>query len=267
MRDPDRRGPRPRELEERSPLSPEERRRMTRAALLRPINLLMLFLGLGIFALAPESWWILPLTLITYATLVALAARDPVFQHRVLENRREIPAPEEPPHRPDVPPERRARWLPRGETRQRVEAALEVYRKVVTAIEESGDVARDVLGDAIPRLDTAADRLVDVAHRREEVAGAVDDLRRNSARNAPPESRRASIEELEREIEAADAEIHGMVERFLALRARVVRISIDSGGAARAAADDLNASLDELNFRLEALADTMSPPESSTPDR
>jgi hypothetical protein len=137
----------------------------------------------------------------------------------------------------------------------------------VTAIEESGDVARDVLGDAIPRLDTAADRLVDVAHRREEVAGAVDDLRRNSARNAPPESRRASIEELEREIEAADAEIHGMVERFLALRARVVRISIDSGGAARAAADDLNASLDELNFRLEALADTMSPPESSTPDR
>ena len=52
----------------------------------------------------------------------------------------------------DVSPERRARWLPRGETRERVEAALVVYRKVVVAIEESDEVTRAVLDDAVPKL-------------------------------------------------------------------------------------------------------------------
>ena len=44
-----------------------------------------------------------------------------------------------------------------------MEAALDVYRKVVAAIEDSDDVTRAVLDDAVPKLHAAADRLVDVA--------------------------------------------------------------------------------------------------------
>src|ERR687893_479261 len=75
MRGPEREGP--------GALSPEERRRITRAAALRPINVLMLVIGAGIFA-TTLAWWIPPLTLLTYALLVFLSARDPVFGHRVL---------------------------------------------------------------------------------------------------------------------------------------------------------------------------------------
>jgi uncharacterized protein involved in exopolysaccharide biosynthesis len=60
-------------------------------------------------------------------------------------------------------------------------------------------------------------------------------------------------------LRAADAEISETFDKLLALRSRVVRVSIDSGSPEGAAA--LNASLDELNARLEALSETMAPPE------
>lgn len=236
---------------------------MIRAAALRPINVAMLVIGGGVFA-TTLAWWVLPLTLLTYATLVFLAARDPVFGRRVLEGRGASSA--TPSHRnADVSPERRARWLPRGETRQRVEAALAVYRRVVAAIEEADDVARSVLGDAVPKLHAAADRLVDVAENREKAAAAISDLR--AAGEGRSEDRASSLRELEHELRAADAEISGTSEKLLALRARVARVSIDSGPAARAAAEDLNSSLDELNLRLEALGTTMSPPNDQRPGR
>ena len=97
--------------------------------------------------------------------------RPIIFQRKVLG--REERAPKTAPNAVDEHrslPERRARWLPRGETRQKVEAALDVYRKVVAAIETSDDVTRPVLDDAVPRLHAAADRLVDVAQGREKAA-------------------------------------------------------------------------------------------------
>jgi hypothetical protein len=266
MSEPERRYPRPNVpgTPERPSPSPGERRRLIRAAALRPINVAMLVVGGGVFA-TTLAWWVLPLTLLTYATLVFLAVRDPNFGRRILEGRRASSATASHRNAADVSPERRARWLPRGETRQRVEAALAVYRKVVAAIEESDDVARSVLGDAVPKLHAAADRLVDVAENREEAAAVISDLR--AAGEGHSEDRASSLRELEHELRTADAEISGTSERLLALRARVVRISIDSGPAARVAAENLNSSLDELNFRLEALGTTMSPPEDQRPGR
>jgi hypothetical protein len=55
----------------------------------------------------------------------------------------------------------------------------------------------------------------------------------------------------------ADADISATSGQFLDLRGRVVRISIDRDNAQRVAA--LNASLDELNARLEALDDIATP--------
>ncbi len=228
---------------------------MVRAAALRPMNVLMLAIGAVGFALT-LAWWIPPLALITYVALVLLAARDPLFQRRVLQGRPAItPASAE---SRDVSPERRARWLPRGETRQKVEAALVVYRKVLTAIEESDDVTRAVLDDALPKLHSAANRLVDVAQAREKAAEVIQDLHRNTGASTEPSTREENRPELEEKIRAADAEISDTFDKFLTLRARVVRVSIESGDPTRA--ETLNASLAELNARLEALSDILSPP-------
>src|SRR5829696_3876735 len=100
------------------PLSPAERNQMLRAAALRPINLTVLVIGSVVLA-TTLGLWFLPLTLATYATLVFLAARDPIFQRKVLGGDEVPKTPPDTLHSPDVSPERRARWLPRGETRQK----------------------------------------------------------------------------------------------------------------------------------------------------
>jgi hypothetical protein len=231
---------------------------MLRAAALRPINVTILVIGMVMFvtllAVAGTAWWLAPLTLATYASLTFLAARDPIFQRKVI-GREAVPTPTAVRGR-DVSPERRARWLPRGETRQKVEAALEVYRKVVAAIEDSDDVTRAVLDDAIPRLHAAADRLVDVARGREKAAEVARDLSRDTGPSTGP-ARQENLRELEERIRAADAEISGTSQELLDLRAKVVRISIDSENPART--NDLNASLEALNTRLEALSELVSP--------
>src|SRR4028118_546183 len=69
-----------------SPLSPQERGGRVRAAALRPLNLVVLAIGL-VFFVATLAWWALPLTLTTYAALIFLGARDPFLQSRVLDRK------------------------------------------------------------------------------------------------------------------------------------------------------------------------------------
>src|SRR5829696_9052406 len=127
-------------------LSPEARKQVRRAAFLRPLNLLVGAIG-GTFFVLTLAWWSMPLTLATYAVLVFFAARDPLFVNSIFERREGRPRRTSPAvtEARDVSAERRARWLPRGETRQKVEAALEVQRRTVVAIQESGDVVQAVL--------------------------------------------------------------------------------------------------------------------------
>ena len=259
MRSPDRSGET--RLSSAEQLSPEAKQRIRRAAFLRPMSLLVVVIGAIFFALT-LTWWSIPLTLVTYAVLVFLAVRDPLFWDYVLRRGESRPRiqPEAPTKERDVSPERRARWLPRGETRQKVEAALEVHRRTMIAIQESGDVAQAVLDDAVPKLDGVAERLVDVAHTREKVAGAIADLKAHPGASRH-EGQDANLAELENELHAADAEISDTFEKLLSLRARVVRVSVESSGAAQEAAARLNADLDEMNIRLDALRSTMSPPE------
>ena len=222
-----------------------------RAAALRPLNLVVLAIGL-VFFVVTLAWWAPPLTLATYAALVFLGARDPFLQSRVLG--RKEPTVQQP---RDLSPERRARWLPRGETRERVDAALAEYRKVVAAVEASDDVTRAVLEDTVPRLHAAADRLVDVALQRERAAETIRELRGKSGSETG--ARDENLRQLEGRIQGADADISATSSQFQDLRAKVVRISIDADNAQRVAA--LNASLDGLNARLEALDDIASPKE------
>src|SRR5215207_191395 len=180
-----------------APLSPAERSRVTRAAALRPLNVLVLVIGAGIFA-TTLTWWVPPLTLVTYALLVFLAVRDPIFGRRVVHGPEEATRMDR-----DVSPERRARWLPRGETRQKVEAALVVYRKVVAAVEESDDVTRAVLDDAVPKLHAVADRLVDVAQGREKAAEVLRDLHQHTRAPAGSNSREEIVQDLQDKLRAA----------------------------------------------------------------
>lgn len=243
-------------------LSPEERRRVARAAFLRPMNLLVVVVG-GVFFALTLVWWAVPLTLVTYVVLVFLAVRDPILRESVLGGR-DIQAgtlPRAPRKGGDASPERRARWLPRGETRQKVEAALEVHRRTVFAIRESGDLVRAVLDDALPKLHHAAERIVDVAEKRERVIGAIRDLEKSRTGAEHHEDRAAELAKLENVLRAADTEISNTFERLSTLRARVVRISVESTDAAQDAAAKLNADLDEINLRLDALRSTLSPPD------
>jgi hypothetical protein len=236
---------------------------MLRSAALRPINVMILVIGV-VFSAITTTWWLLPVTLVTYAALIFLAARDPIFQRKVLGENRNAAIPPTATQSSEVSPERRARWLPRGETRQKVEATLEVYRKVVTAIEASDDVTRTVLDDAVPRLHASADRLVDVAEAREKAVEVARELRQSTEATAG-KTRQENLRDLEARIRAADDEISGTSEELLDLRAKVVRLSIDANNPARA--NDLNASLDDLNARLEALSETMSPREEPPQER
>ena len=243
-------------------LSPEERRRVARAAFLRPMNLLVVVVG-GVFFALTLVWWAVPLTLVTYAALVFLAVRDPLLRESALGGR-DVQAgtlPKAPRKGGDASPERRARWLPRGETRQKVEAALEVHRRTVFAIRESGDLVRAVLDDALPKLHHAAERIVDVAEKRERVIGAIRDLEKSRTGAEHLEDRAAELAELENVLRAADTEISNTFEKLSTLRARVVRISVESEDAAQDAAAKLNADLDEINLRLDALRSTLSPPD------
>ena len=229
---------------------------MLRAAALRPINVTMLVIGVVAFA-TTLAWWLVPLTIVTYASLVFLAARDPIFQRKVLGGGETPKTGPNAVESTDLSPERRARWLPRGETRQKVEAALDVYRKVVAAVETSDDVTRSVLDDVVPRLHAAADRLVDVARGRERAAEVARGLKQDTGSATPTAARQENLRELENRIGAADVEISDTYQELLDLRAKVVRISIDSENSART--KDLNASLDGLNARLEALSELMTP--------
>ncbi|HKH09794.1 MAG TPA: hypothetical protein VKA73_01500 [Rubrobacter sp.] len=222
---------------------------MVRAAALRPMNVLVLAIGI-VFFFVTLAWWALPLTLATYAALVALGSGDPLLRQRVLGQDEPVA-----PQTQDLSPERRARWLPRGETRERIDAALAEYRKVVAAIGASDDVTRAVLDDTVPRLHAAADRLVDVALQREKAVETVRDLRGKAGAGPGSEN----LRKLEAHIDEADAEISATSRELIDLRAKVVRVSIDTNNAKRA--NDLNASLDELNARLEALGDVAAPSE------
>lgn len=240
-----------------SGLSGEERRRVLLAATRRPMHLLVLFLGLGM-SLLTTTLWVAPLTLATYGALIFFSSRDPFFQGRVLEGRSSLVLPganEEP------SPDRRARWLPRGQTREKVEAALEVQRRTISAVEESDDVTREVLSDAVPRLHSLGNGLVDLAHRREKASEEIQDLQKRARKYADGgEGMSGEIQSLQQEIERADEELSGMVERLLTLRSRVVRVSLESGTPAREAAGGLMRDLDDLNRRVEALGETLEPP-------
>lgn len=241
-----------------SELSRQERRRVLLSAMRRPMHLLILFVGLGIF-LTTLTPWIPPLTLATYGALIFFSSRDPFFQSRVLEGRRRpgLPGAGEEPS-----PDRRARWLPRGQTREKVEAALEVQRRTITAVEESDDVTREVLSDAVPKLQSLGNSLVDLAHRREKASSEVQNLQKRDQKRKESGDHRLGdeIQPLQQEVERADEELSGMVDRLLTLRSRVVRVSLESGDPAREAAGTLMRDLDDLNRRVEALGETLDPP-------
>ena len=222
-------------------------------------------IGVVFFAMT-LAWWVVPLTLATYAALVFLAARDPLFRSRTLEvweSRRRTQL--EYSSDQDISPERRARWLPRGETRRKVEATLEIYGRTVIAIAESGDVARAMLDDTIPKLRRIAERLVDVAEKREKAAGVIQELGSPYANPRQREGGDVDLVELKEEIRAADAEISHILKNLTTLHIRIVRMSADSGGKPQHAAADLTTDLDEMNLRLDALRSTIST--QKPPDR
>lgn len=213
-------------------LPPQARRRVLRAALLRPWALLVLVIGVIFFA-TTMRWWALPLTLATYATLVALAARDPIFRILVLEGRDKARSVARDRARRAVglTPEARVRQLARSETRDRVEAALEARERVLVAIEGSDEGTQGLFANTIPELNRTRELLVDLAEAREQSAGGPN-----------PKA-----------LEKVDAELSQTPERLHALRSQVVRASIESGDDALVRVGRMEESLNGINQRLQEL--------------
>lgn len=217
-------------------LPPQARRRVLRAALLRPWALIVLVIGVIFFA-TTLTWWALPLTLATYAALVALAARDPIFQTMVLEGRDKARSVARDRARRVIglTPEVRVRRLPGGETRDKAEAALEARERVLVAIKGSDEATRDLFANTIPELNRTAELLVDLAEAREQAAGS----------QHPKTS------------DTVDAELSRAPERFHALRSEVVRASIESGDDALIRVRRVEESLNETNRCLRELRDVV----------
>lgn len=214
------------------PLPPEARRRVLRAALLRPWSILVLVIGTFFFA-TTLAWWVLPLTLATYAALVVLAVRDPIFQTLVLEGRdkaREA-ARSRVQRAVGLSPEQRVRRLQRGENRTRAETALEARERVLLAIRESGEPARTSLSGTILELERTGELLADLAEARERAA----------TKNTP------------KTLAAVDAVLSEIPEALKSLRVEVVRSSIKDSQDASARASKLGESIEETNRRLQEL--------------
>lgn len=224
--------------------------------MLRPTALLMVVIGAFFFA-ATLTWWAIPLTLATYASLVFLAIRDPFFQSRVLGTGSNRPQ-ETPSRRPRAAsPEQRVRALPQGEARVAVEKALEAHGRLLVAVQESDEATRALLGNAVPKLRLVPQRLLDAAEARENAAARARALRARASRS--PEQA-ADLTSLEEKVRAADKELSGVPDELLALRAKVVRASIEGGDTATVRAAELGDSLDALDLRLQALCSTLLPP-------
>jgi hypothetical protein len=202
----------------------------------------VLLVGSVYFA-ATQALWVPPLTLASYGALVYLAARSPSSERPGKPRPR---APEA------VPPDVRARRLPGGETREKVEAALEGIRRVTVAVEGSGEETQGVLGDVTPKLERIAQRIVEVAEEREKAAEALR-LPHGSPRPSTPSPERGVPVGPAKTIREADAELAATVEQLSALRAKVLRVSIESGPYVQSAADDLHRDLDTLHRRLQTL--------------
>jgi len=227
-----------------------------RAALLRPMSLLMVGIG-AFFFVATGEFWVVPLTLATYAALVLLAIGDPIFQNRVLgttDQGQRIP---QAPARPRPSLEQRAGRLPRGEARLRVEGALEAHARVLVAVEESDEATQTALEDVLPKLRQVPERLLDVAEAREDAAAEAQTLRSRTARSGN-EGSPQTLAGLEEKLRAADEGLSTLSDDLLALRAKVVRASIEGGDAVAERAFELDEALDALNRRLDALYSTLS---------
>ena len=135
-----------------------------------------------------------------------------------------------------------------------MEDALGVYRKVVAAIEDSDDVTRAVLDDAVPRLHAAADRLVDVARGREKAAEVTRNLSRDTD-SSTGTARRENLRELEERIRPGRRDLRHL-PRATRPQAKVVRISLDSENPART--NDLNAS-PKPKRQTRSLSELVSP--------
>lgn len=230
---------------------------MRRAALRRPMALLMLAIGAFFFA-ASREWWVVPLTLATYAALVLLAVGDPIFQNRVLGTPQQEQRVRQAARRPKTSPEQRVRRLG-GETRPRVERALEAHARILVAVEETDDETRAALDDALPKLRRFPERLLDVAEAREMAAAEAQSLRSRTARSGDEGDSRA-FASLEEKLRAADEELSTVPDDLLALRALAVRASIEGGDAAAERAAELDEALDASNRRLDALYSALSAP-------
>ncbi|HEX3770968.1 MAG TPA: hypothetical protein VHV30_08900 [Polyangiaceae bacterium] len=244
------------------------------AALLRPVNIVAPGVGL-VLALTVAPWWLFPLSIALYATMVVLTVRDPAFVRRTLSAQADESAGE--------PIDWKAlyRELGQGEWAAPLARISVAERNLAGEVAQAPDAARSVLSSTLAQSRAAATLGVQLARRlrdldralagfagmnpeasrreahdkRARAAAATDEAARkalNDASTALEESAKTA-ESLRKLRERTSAQLESLAAMLESIAVRGVRLRVQSDDASGTVAETLGAEMDAVRETLGVL--------------
>jgi hypothetical protein len=241
------------------------------AALLRPVNLLAPGVGLAL-SLSVAPWWLFPLSIALYATMVVLTVRDPAFVRRMLSDQADESA--------GAPIDWKAlyRELGNGEWAAPLARISAAERNLARELSQAPDAARSVLSSTLAQSRTAANLGVQLARRlrgldqalagyagmnpelsrreafdkRARAESATDEAAKKAfsdAASALDESA-TTADSLRRLRERTAAQLDSLAAMLESVAVRGVRLRVQSDDASGAVAETLSAEMDAVRETL-----------------
>jgi hypothetical protein len=209
------------------------------AALLRPVNLLAPGAGL-VLALTAAPWWVFPLSIALYATMVVLTVRDPAFVRKVVNVRVDESAGDA------IDWAALGRELGAGEWVGPLARIASAERNLARELAQSPDAARSVLSSTLGQVRTAAGLGTQLARRLR----SLDQALAGYAGMNPDLSRREAVDKRARAASTRDA----MAQRALSDAAVALEESATTADSLRTLRERTAAQLESLSAMLESVA-------------
>jgi hypothetical protein len=209
------------------------------AALLRPMNLVVLGAGL-LLALTWAPWWIFPLSVAAYGGMVALALRDPAFVRRATS------AVAKPDAGQPIDWAAVGRELGQGPWAASLERVAAAERNLAREFAQSPETARVVLASTLAQVRSAANLGIKLARRLRSLDYALQGY----AGMDPERSRREAEDKRQRAARASDP----AAQRALSDAAKALDESAQTAGSLRTLRERTTAQLESLSAMLESVA-------------
>jgi hypothetical protein len=254
------------------------------AALLRPINLLALGIGL-LLAVTWAPWWTFPLSFVAYGLMVIVTLRDPAFVKRATRVASEQDAGQ------PVDWARVRRDLGEGPWVMSLDRIASAERNLAGELAQSTESTHSVLASTLAQVRSAATLGVELARRLRSLdralrgyAGMNPDLSRREAHDkrhratatADEQARRALLEAaevLDESAKAADslrllrertaAQLDSLAAKLEGVAVRGVRLRVGSDSTSQNLSDTLGAEIEAARDTLGVL-ESMEEPEAAS---